>query len=49
MNKWERNDGYGFGVMLFWILDLGNFLCAGVLYRFTELRSQKLEVRSYML
>lgn len=43
MNKWERNDGCGFGVMLFLILDLGNFLCAGVLYRFTEVTSLKLE------
>ncbi|NEP90047.1 MAG: hypothetical protein F6K18_26275 [Okeania sp. SIO2C2] len=31
MNKWERNDDCGFGVLPFWILDLGNFLCAGVL------------------
>ncbi|NEN91022.1 MAG: hypothetical protein F6K48_19765 [Okeania sp. SIO3H1] len=31
MNKWERNDGCGFGVLPFWILDLGNFLCAEVL------------------
>ncbi|NEQ72603.1 MAG: hypothetical protein F6K23_05675 [Okeania sp. SIO2C9] len=31
MNKWERNDGCGFGLIPFWILDLGNFLCAGVL------------------